>query len=77
MWLIILTITAQLIAHGAMNYALAYVSATFVSLAAQSTTILSAILAYMTFGELPTMLQVIGSVIVIFGVSIVTLRDSS
>ena len=77
MWLIILTITAQLIAHGAMNYALAYVSATFVSLAAQSTTILSAILAYMTFGELPTVLQVVGSVIVIFGVSIVTLRDSS
>lgn len=77
MWLIILTITAQLIAHGATNYALAYVSATFISIAAQSTTILSAIAAYLVFGELPSALQVVGSLIIILGVSVVTLRDSS
>jgi drug/metabolite transporter (DMT)-like permease len=70
--LVILTITAQLIAHGAMNYALGFVTATFVSITAQVSSVLSAIGAFLIFGETPTILQVIGSVIIIAGVSIAT-----
>ena len=71
-WLVLLTITAQLIAHGAMNYALGFVSATFVSITAQVSSVLSAIGAFLVFGETPTILQVVGSLIIIVGVSIAT-----
>jgi drug/metabolite transporter (DMT)-like permease len=71
-WLIILTIVAQLIAHGAMNYGLGFVSATFVSITAQVSSVLSAIGAFLVFGETPTPLQIVGSVIIIIGVSIAT-----
>ena len=76
LWLFVLTITAQLIAHGATNYALRYVPATFISIAAQMTTVLSAIGAFFLFGELPGPLQVVGSVIIILGVSVATIGRS-
>lgn len=76
LWLFILTITAQLIAHGAMNFALRYVSATFISITSQMTTVFSAVAAFLIFGELPTPLQVVGSVIIILGVSVTTFHRS-
>ena len=76
LWLFILTITAQLIAHGAMNFALGYVSATFVSIAAQLSTVISAIAAFLVFGELPGPIQIIGSAIIILGVSVATIGKS-
>ena len=75
-WLFILTVTAQLIAHGAMNFALAFVSATFVSIAAQLTTVISAVAAFLVFGELPGPIQIIGSAIIILGVSVATIGRS-
>jgi len=75
-WLFALTITAQLVAHGAMNFALGYVSATFVSISAQLTTVLSAFGAFLVFGEVPGPLQVVGSAIIILGVSLATLGKS-
>lgn len=74
LWLIILTITAQVIAHGAINYVLAYVSATFVSISSQVSNVVSVLLAYIIFAELPGPLQVAGSVIIIAGVIVATLR---
>ena len=72
-WLFLLTLTAQLVAHGAMNYALAYVSATFISISSQLTTVLSAIAAFLVFGETPGLMQVVGSAIIIAGVTVATL----
>jgi drug/metabolite transporter (DMT)-like permease len=76
LWLFILTITAQLIAHGAMNFALRYASATFVSIVAQMTTVISAIGAFLVFGELPGPIQILGSLIIILGVSVATIGKS-
>lgn len=76
-WLIVLTITAQVIAHGAINYVLAYVSATFVSISAQVSNVVSVLLAYLVFAELPGPLQVVGSVIIIAGVIIATIRPKA
>lgn len=67
-WLVILTITAQLVGHGSMNYALAYVAATFVSISAQMGNVISATLAFLFFAELPGPLQFLGSVVIIAGV---------
>ena len=74
LWLVVLTITAQVIAHGAINYVLAYVSATFVSISSQVSNVVSVLLAYLIFAELPGPLQIVGSVIIIIGVIIATLR---
>jgi len=73
-WLVVLTITAQVIAHGAINYVLAYVSATFVSISSQVSNVVSVLLDYLVFAELPGLLQVVGSVIIIAGVLISTLK---
>ncbi len=72
-WLILLTITAQLVAHGAINYALGYISATFVSISGQIGNVISVILAFFIFSELPGPLHIIGGVIITIGVIIATL----
>ena len=74
-WLLLLalTITAQLFGHGAMNYSLAFMPATFISVFSQVTTVFSAIGAWFVFHEQPGIGQVIGSLILIAGVSLVTL----
>jgi drug/metabolite transporter (DMT)-like permease len=77
LWLVALTITAQVIAHGAINYVLAYVSATFVSISSQVSNVVSVLLAYLIFAELPGPLQIVGSVIIIVGVIIATLRPKA
>lgn len=71
-WMALLTITSQLIGHGAINYALAYVSATFVSITAQMGAVISAFLAFLVFAELPGALQITGSIIVVAGVTLAT-----
>jgi drug/metabolite transporter (DMT)-like permease len=77
LWLVVLTITAQVIAHGAINYVLAYVSATFVSISSQVSNVVSVLLAYLAFAELPGPLQIVGSVIIIAGVIIATIRPKA
>ncbi|MBZ0298214.1 MAG: DMT family transporter, partial [Anaerolineae bacterium] len=74
---VVLTITAQVIAHGAINYVLAYVSATFVSISAQIANVFSAVLAFFFFEEEPGPLQIIGSVIITAGVILATLRHTN
>ncbi len=70
--LIALIITAQFFGHGSMNYALGYMPATFISVFAQVSTVISAVGAYIVFSERPGSGQVIGSLIIIGGVTLVT-----
>ena len=69
-WLFLLALGPQLIAHSCINYALAHVPATLVSLASQFITITAPIAAYFAFMELPTRAEVIGSLIIASGVVI-------
>lgn len=71
LWVILLTIFPQLIAHSSFSYVLAYLSATFISVSAQVVTVISAIMAFLIFSEIPTTLQLIGSAIIIAGVVVV------
>lgn len=77
LWLVVLTITAQIIAHGSINYVLAYVSATFVSISSQVSNVVSVLLAFVIFTELPGPLQIVGSVIIIAGVILATIHRPS
>jgi drug/metabolite transporter (DMT)-like permease len=73
LWLLALGVIPQLIGHSSFNYALAYLPATYISLATQVEPIGSAIFAFILFAEMPQPLQIVGSVVILIGVSIATL----
>lgn len=74
LWILALGLIPQLIGHSSLNYVLAYLPATYVSLATQMEPLMSAFGAYLVFGEIPGISQVVGGVIVTCGVIIATLR---
>jgi drug/metabolite transporter (DMT)-like permease len=67
-WIILLALVPQLVGHSSFNYALRYLSATFISIATQMEPIASAILALIIFREQPTAAQVVGSLAILAGV---------
>lgn len=74
LWILALGLIPQLIGHSSLNYALAYLPATYVSLSTQMEPLMSAFGAYLVFGEIPGTSQVVGGVIITCGVIIATLR---
>jgi drug/metabolite transporter (DMT)-like permease len=75
-WVIMLTLVAQIIGHGVLNYVLKYMPPTTLSVTGQSVPILSAIWAFFLFTEIPTVLQIIGGIIILFGVIIVIINQN-
>ena len=71
--IVLLAIFPQMIGHTSFNYALRYVSATFVSIASQLEPIGSALVAFIVFQELPTEWQLIGSAAIVLGVVLASL----
>ncbi len=76
LWVLLLAILAQIIGHGALNFAVKYMSPTTLTMTMQSVPVLSAVWALLVFSEIPTPLQAFGSVILLLGVAIV-LRGQS
>lgn len=68
MWIALTSLLPQLIGHTSFNYALRYMSATYVSIAAQLEPILSAVAAMVLLGQIPTLLQGVGSALILSGV---------
>ncbi|MCA9888563.1 MAG: DMT family transporter, partial [Anaerolineae bacterium] len=75
--LIAMAIFPQLLGHSSLNYAVGYLPATFVSLITQLEPIGSALLALILFAEVPTGTQIIGSLIILVGVTIATFTRSN
>lgn len=71
LWVLLLAILAQIIGHGALNFVLRFMSPTTLTMTVQSVPVLSAIWALLIFSEIPTAPQVIGSVILLLGVTVV------
>ena len=71
LWVLLLAILAQIIGHGILNYVLKYVSATVLTMTAQSMPVLAAAWAFLIFSEIPTAWQALGSVLLLLGVTIV------
>jgi drug/metabolite transporter (DMT)-like permease len=76
LWLLAMAIFPQLIGHSSLNYAVAYLPATLVSMVTQLEPIGSAILAYILFNELPLPLQILGSGIILCGVMLANLGQA-
>ncbi len=71
LWVLLLAILAQIIGHGALNFALKYVSPTVITVTAQVMPVLAAFWAFVIFSEIPTSWQALGSALLLLGVTIV------
>lgn len=77
MWIVLLALVPQLMGHTSLNYALRFLSATYVSIVSQMEPVASAVAAAIIFGELPAELQVLGSVLILAGVVLSSLGQQS
>jgi drug/metabolite transporter (DMT)-like permease len=73
LWVLMTALVPQLIGHTSFNYALRYVSATYVSIATQLEPIGSAVAAMVIFRQVPTLVQTLGSLVILVGVSLATI----
>lgn len=76
-WLIIVTIVNQFFGHIQINEAVRHFPATVVSIFMNAAVIISGIIAFFRFGEIPTPLQMIGGIIVLAGVLFLQLSPSN
>jgi drug/metabolite transporter (DMT)-like permease len=68
--LLSLALIPQLLGHSAFNYALAYLSAAFVSVAALGEPVGSTVLAYFLLAETPGALKLTGAALILAGIAI-------
>ena len=73
-WIIVVTIVTQFLGHIPINIGLKFFHATYISILLQVAVVVSAVLAFASFNEIPSSLQLAGSVAIMIGVTIVSLR---
>jgi drug/metabolite transporter (DMT)-like permease len=67
-WCLLLALIPQLIGHSSYNWALAYLSAAYVSIALLGEPIGSSILAYVLLEEMPTLPKLTGAALILVGI---------
>ncbi|MAS32373.1 MAG: hypothetical protein CL610_00105 [Anaerolineaceae bacterium] len=77
LWIVLVTITGQLIGQGLLTYCLAHLPATFVSVSMLAQVALSAVWAFVAFGENPGLIQLIASGVILVGVGLVITAGSA
>ena len=75
-WTLIVTVLAQVLGHIFINLALQIFTATAMAVILQIGVVVSAVIALFLFGEVPSLLQVIGSALVIYGVIVTTIEQA-
>lgn len=68
LFLILLAIIPQLIGHSSLNWALKYLSTTYVSIAQMGEPIGSTILAIFIFQEIPSAIKILGALLILAGI---------
>ncbi len=76
LFLFLTALIPQLIGHSSLNFALRYFPASYVGIAAQLEPVLSAIVAFLLFTEIPSGIQIIGSAIILSGVILASLGQT-
>ena len=76
-WFALLALVPQLLGHSTFNWALGYLSAAFVSLTLLGEPIGSTILAYFFLHETPTVLKVIGAILILTGIMIASKSEKA
>jgi drug/metabolite transporter (DMT)-like permease len=75
-WLILLAVIPQLIGHSTFNWALGFLSAAYVSITILGEPIGSTILAYAILQEKPTVMKLIGGVLILLGIFIASRSEA-
>jgi drug/metabolite transporter (DMT)-like permease len=75
--LLAMALIPQLLGHSSFNFALKYFPATYIGISAQLEPVASALIAFLYFNETPTVVQVLGSVIIIAGVILASLSRTN
>ncbi|MEI7846046.1 MAG: DMT family transporter [Chloroflexota bacterium] len=76
LWLLLLALVPQLIGHSTFNWALRFLPASIVSITLLGEPIGSTILAYILLKESPTLLKIIGAIVILIGIYIASLKQS-
>ncbi len=74
--ILLIALVPQLIGHSSFNYAVRFVSATYVGIATQMEPLGSAIAAFFMFQEVPLPLQIVGSAAILLGVIMATIAQA-
>lgn len=74
LWIIALALIPQVIGHTAFNWALKYLSASYVSIALLGEPVGTVILAALLLHELPTTLEILGGILILTGITVATQR---
>jgi drug/metabolite transporter (DMT)-like permease len=67
-WVVVITLSLQIVTHGSINLALRYFSATYVSISLQTSVIGNVLFASLFFDEVPKELQLVGAATIVIGV---------
>ena len=73
-WIVVVTIVAQLMGHLPINFTLRHFPATYLSAMLQISVVASAVIAVFALSEIPSIWQIGGSLLIIVGVLIVILQ---
>jgi drug/metabolite transporter (DMT)-like permease len=76
-WLVLLALVPQILGHSSFNWALGYLSAAFVSITLLGEPIGSALLAYFLLDETPTVLKLIGAILILVGIYIASRGEAN
>jgi drug/metabolite transporter (DMT)-like permease len=72
LWMALVAVFPQLIAHSTYNWALRYLAAAIMSLVLLGEPVASTVLAYVFLDEIPTMLRMLGGVLILIGIALAT-----
>lgn len=72
LWVVIVTIIAQIFGHLPINAAIRYFPATYVSIALQTSVILAGLFGLLFFNEIPSIWQILGGVLIMSGVTVIS-----
>jgi drug/metabolite transporter (DMT)-like permease len=76
LWFVLLALVPQLLGHSTFNWALGYLSAAYVSITLLGEPIASTILAYFLLQESPSVMKIIGAILILAGIYIASHSES-
>ncbi len=75
-WLAVVTLVTQVMGQIPLNLTLHYFPATVVSILMQLGIVAGAVIAYFAYAENPTLVQIVGSIAILFGVYLITRKPA-
>lgn len=72
LWLLMITVISQLIAHPAFSFVVGYLSPTFISISGHLITVIASIMAFFLFNETAGPIEILGSLVILLGVFFAT-----